>query len=210
MVPPVCRHTRSRCAAFFAAAREIFSRPCQPPVGMCYNAGMDGIGGKLDLAGLNPEQAEAVCTTEGPLLVLAGAGSGKTRVLTHRIAYLVAEKGVAPWEILALTFTNKAAGEMRERVETLTGSAAGRMWVLTFHACCARILRMEIERLGYERTFTIYDEADQQSLLRRIVREMELNDKVYSPRMLAGRISDAKSHSLDPGGLLREEARRSR
>lgn len=205
MVPPVCRHTRSRCAAFFTAAGEIFSRPCQPPVGMCYNAGMDGIGGKLDLAGLNPEQAEAVCTTEGPLLVLAGAGSGKTRVLTHRIAYLVAEKGVSPWEILALTFTNKAAGEMRERVETLTGSAAGRMWVLTFHACCARILRMEIERLGYERTFTIYDEADQQSLLRRIVREMELNDKVYSPRMLAGRISDAKSHSLDPGGLLREE-----
>ena len=166
---------------------------------------MDGIEGKLDLSGLNPEQLEAVRATEGPLLVLAGAGSGKTRVLTHRIAYLLAEQGAAPWEILALTFTNKAAGEMRARVEALTGGAVEGMWVLTFHACCARILRREIERLGYERTFSIYDDADQQALLRRIVRELSLNDKVYTPRMLAARISDAKNHSLDPARLLREE-----
>ena len=158
----------------------------------------------LDLTKLNPEQREAVCTTEGPLLIIAGAGSGKTRVLTHRIAYLLAEKGAAPWEILALTFTNKAAGEMRERIQSLTGNAAGDMWVLTFHACCARILRMEIERLGYERTFAIYDDADQQTLLRRIIKELNLSDKVYTPRMLSSAISDAKNHSLHPERFLRE------
>ncbi len=137
-------------------------------------------------------------------MIIAGAGSGKTRVLTHRIAYLLAEKGAAPWQVLALTFTNKAAGEMRERIHTLTGGSSGEMWVLTFHACCARILRMEIERLGYERTFAIYDDADQQTLLRRIIKELNLSDKVYTPRMLSSAISDAKNHSLRPERFLRE------
>ncbi|MEZ4627888.1 MAG: UvrD-helicase domain-containing protein [Eubacteriales bacterium] len=136
----------------------------------------------MDLSILNDRQREAVETTEGPLLVLAGAGSGKTRVLTHRIAYLIQEKGVAPWNILALTFTNKAAGEMRERVGSLLGSGVNDMWVMTFHACCARILRSEIEQLGYERTFVIYDDADQQSLLKKIIRDLNLNEKVFTPR----------------------------
>ncbi len=158
----------------------------------------------MDLTILNGKQREAVETTEGPLLVLAGAGSGKTRVLTHRIAYLIQEKGVAPWNILALTFTNKAAGEMRERVGSLLGAGANDMWVMTFHACCARILRSEIERLGYERTFVIYDDADQQSLIKKIIRELSINDKVFTPRAISSRISEAKNQSLDALGYLRE------
>jgi len=154
-------------------------------------------GNNMDLSILNDRQREAVETTEGPLLVLAGAGSGKTRVLTHRIAYLIQEKGVAPWNILALTFTNKAAGEMRERVGSLLGGGVNDMWVMTFHACCARILRSEIEQLGYERTFVIYDDADQQSLLKKIIRDLNLNEKVFTPRELSSRISEAKNQSLD-------------
>ncbi len=158
----------------------------------------------MDLTMLNDKQREAVETTEGPLLVLAGAGSGKTRVLTHRIAYLIQEKGVAPWNILALTFTNKAAGEMRERVGSLLGACINDMWVMTFHACCARILRSEIERLGYERTFVIYDDADQQSLLKKIIRELNINDKVFTPRELSSRISEAKNQSLDALSYLHD------
>ena len=158
----------------------------------------------MDLSILNDRQREAVETTEGPLLVLAGAGSGKTRVLTHRIAYLIQEKGVAPWSILALTFTNKAAGEMRERVGSLLGSGVNDMWVMTFHACCARILRSEIEQLGYERTFVIYDDADQQSLLKKIIRDLNINEKVFTPRELSGRISEAKNHSLDALQFFRD------
>ena len=158
----------------------------------------------MDLSILNDNQREAVKTTEGPLLVLAGAGSGKTRVLTHRIAYLIQEKGIAPWNILALTFTNKAAGEMRERVGNLLGSGAGDMWVMTFHACCARILRSEIELLGYGRAFVIYDDADQQSLLKKIIRDLNLNDKIFTPRDLGSRISEAKNQSLDAFSYLRE------
>ena len=158
----------------------------------------------MDLSTLNSEQRRAVECTEGPLLVLAGAGSGKTRVLTHRIAYLIEQKQVAPWNILALTFTNKAAGEMRERVERLIGVSAQNMWVLTFHACCARILRSDIDKLGYEKTFVIYDDADQQSLYKKIIREMNLNDKVFTPRGLASQISEAKNHSIDAQQYLRD------
>lgn len=158
----------------------------------------------MDLSKLNDKQREAVQTTEGPLLVLAGAGSGKTRVLTHRIAYLIHENGVAPWSILALTFTNKAAGEMRERVGKLVGTGVNDMWVMTFHSACARILRSEIEALGYERTFVIYDDADQQSLLKRIIRDLNMNEKMFTPRELSSRISEAKNQSLDAMQFFRD------
>jgi len=158
----------------------------------------------MDLSKLNPPQREAVTTTEGPLLILAGAGSGKTRVLTHRIAYLIEEKGVSPYRILALTFTNKAAKEMRERVDTLVETDAKSIWVATFHGFCARLLSMEIERLGYGKSFIIYDEQDQQSLIGHIIKDMNLNDKVFSKRMLSGIFSHAKNHSLSPLAFLRE------
>ena len=121
---------------------------------------------------LNDRQKEAVLHTDGPLLILAGAGSGKTRVLTHRIAYLIAEKGVNPWNILAITFTNKAAHEMRERVDKIAGSEGGSVWVSTFHSTCVRILRRHIDRLGYDNNFTIYDADDQKTLIKEICRKM--------------------------------------
>lgn len=158
----------------------------------------------MDLSKLNPPQREAVTTTEGPLLILAGAGSGKTRVLTHRIAYLIEEKGVAPYRILALTFTNKAAKEMRERVDSLVETDARSIWVATFHGFCARLLSMEIDRLGYGKAFIIYDEQDQQSLIGHIIKDMNLNDKVFTKRMLAGIFSNAKNHSLSPLAFLKE------
>src|SRR6186997_3367671 len=134
------------------------------------------------LADLNPPQREAVTHGEGPLLVLAGAGSGKTRVLTHRIAYLLATRQAGPEQILAITFTNKAAGEMRERVEALVGGVSRRMWVTTFHSACARMLRVEAERLGYAKNFTIYDEADSLRMLKRCMTELEIDPKRYPPR----------------------------
>lgn len=158
----------------------------------------------MNLDKLNPPQREAVTTTEGPLLILAGAGSGKTRVLTHRIAYLIEEKDVSPYRILALTFTNKAAKEMRARVDSLVETDASRIWVATFHGFCARLLSMEIDRLGYGKAFIIYDEQDQQSLIGHIIKDMNLNDKVFSKRMLAGIFSNAKNHSLSPLSFLRE------
>lgn len=158
----------------------------------------------MDLSKLNEPQKEAVLHTEGPLLVLAGAGSGKTRVLTTRIAYLMAEKQVAPYHILALTFTNKAAREMRERIEKLAGEDASSIWIHTFHGFCARVLSMEIEALGYSKRFVIYDEDDQKSLIGRIIKDLNLNDQVYSKRMLAGLFSEAKNHSLHPMEYLRE------
>ena len=158
----------------------------------------------MDLTKLNPPQREAVTTTEGPLLILAGAGSGKTRVLTHRIAYLIEEKDVSPYRILALTFTNKAAKEMRERVDALVETDARSIWVATFHGFCARLLSMEIDRLGYGKTFIIYDEQDQQSLIGHIIKDMNLNDKVFSKRMLAAIFSNAKNHSLNPLAFLQE------
>lgn len=158
----------------------------------------------IDLEKMNPPQRQAVLTTEGPLLVLAGAGSGKTRVLTHRIAYLL-EKGVPPWAILAITFTNKAAREMKERVEGLVGDAASEVWVSTFHACCARILRRDIEKLGYQRSFSIYDDDDQMSVIKQILKEQNLGDKAYPPREIKSAISDAKNRLLTPKEWLKEK-----
>jgi DNA helicase-2/ATP-dependent DNA helicase PcrA len=145
------------------------------------------------LAELNPAQREAVLALEGPLLVVAGAGSGKTRVLTYRIAHLVAACGVKPNEILAITFTNRAANEMKERLERLLGDAARRMWVMTFHAACGRILRREIPRLGYKTTFTIYDEADQLRVVKSCLEELERDPKRFTPRGIHNQISHAKN-----------------
>jgi ATP-dependent DNA helicase UvrD/PcrA len=151
------------------------------------------------LAGLNPPQREAVVHGEGPLLVLAGAGSGKTRVLTHRIAYLLATGAARPGEILAITFTNKAAAEMRERVGQLVGSSVRAMWVTTFHSACARMLRADAERLGYSRSFTIYDEADSLRMLKRCLSELGVDPKRYPPRAIRAKISGAKNQLIDAG-----------
>ncbi len=149
------------------------------------------------LAELNPPQREAVEHGEGPLLVLAGAGSGKTRVLTHRIAYLLATGAARPGEILAITFTNKAAAEMRERVEQLVGRSARAMWVTTFHSACARMLRADAERLGYSRGFTIYDESDSLRMLKRCLAELGVDPKRYPPRAIRSKISGAKNQLID-------------
>lgn len=143
---------------------------------------------------LNKEQKEAVLQTEGPLLLLAGAGSGKTRCLTHRIAYLIDEMGVKPWNILAITFTNKAAGEMRERVDGLVGFGADQVWVSTFHSLCVRILRRHIDRLGYETGFTIYDTDDQKTVMKGICKRMCIDTKMFKERALLSAISSAKDN----------------
>lgn len=145
---------------------------------------------------LNKEQKEAVLQTEGPVLLLAGAGSGKTRCLTHRIAYLVDEMGVKPWNILAITFTNKAAGEMRERVDSLVGFGADQVWVSTFHSLCVRILRRHIDRLGYENGFTIYDTDDQKTVMKGICKRMCIDTKMYKERALLSAISSAKDNLI--------------
>ena len=150
------------------------------------------------LAELNDPQREAVTHGEGPLLVLAGAGSGKTRVLTYRIAYLLATRQALPSEILAITFTNKAAGEMKERVERLVGGVSRVMWVMTFHSACARILRTDAQRLGYKRAFTIYDEADSLRMIKRCVEEAGVDPKRFPPRAIKNAISGAKSQLVDP------------
>ncbi len=149
------------------------------------------------LEGLNPAQCEAVTHGDGPLLVLAGAGSGKTRVLTHRIAWLLATGRARPMEILAITFTNKAATEMRERVASLIGGISRAMWVMTFHSACARILRADATRLGYKRAFTIYDEADSVRMVKRCMTELELDPKRYPPRSVKAAISAAKNQLTD-------------
>jgi ATP-dependent DNA helicase UvrD/PcrA len=151
------------------------------------------------LADLNPAQREAVLQTEGPLLVVAGAGSGKTRVLTHRVAHLIAACGVEPHENLAITFTNKAAGEMRTRLEDLLGPVARKIWILTFHAACGRILRRESPRLGYRSNFTIYDQADQIRLTKACLEELERDPKRFVPRGIHAQISNAKNHLISPG-----------
>jgi DNA helicase II / ATP-dependent DNA helicase PcrA len=152
------------------------------------------------LEGLNEPQREAVLHGEGPLLILAGAGSGKTRVLTHRIAHLVGTGQAAAGEILAITFTNKAAQEMRERVEALVGRRARAMWVMTFHSACARMLRSDAERLGYTRGFTIYDEQDSLRLVKNCVEELDIDPKRFAPRAIRNQISDAKNALLDAEG----------
>ena len=146
---------------------------------------------------LNKEQKEAVLHTEGPLLLLAGAGSGKTRVLTHRVAYLIDEMGVNPWNILAITFTNKAAQEMRERVDQIAGFGADQVWVATFHATCMRILRRHIDWLGYDTNFTIYDTDDQKSVIKQVCKRLNIDTKMYKERTLLSEISSAKDELVD-------------
>ena len=147
---------------------------------------------------LNEPQREAVFHTDGPLLILAGAGSGKTRVLTHRIAYLIEERGVNPWNILAITFTNKAAGEMRQRVDSLVGFGSESIWVSTFHSMCVRILRRFIDRLGYDNRFTIYDTDDQKTLMREVCRKVDIDTKRIRERAILAEISSAKNELVTP------------
>src|SRR5437588_8593693 len=147
----------------------------------------------VDLSGLNPVQREAVTHPGGPLLIVAGAGSGKTRVLTHRVAWLIADAGVSPFEILAITFTNKAADEMKSRVADLVGPVARKMWVSTFHSACVRILRREAPKFGYRSSFTIYDQADAVRLTGYVIRDLNLDSKRFPPRTVHSMISTAKN-----------------
>ena len=154
------------------------------------------------LKGMNDKQAEAVLATEGPLLIMAGAGSGKTRVLTHRVAYLIEEKHVLPWRILAITFTNKAAREMRERVCALLGDNGQDVWVSTFHALCVRILRREIEQIGYNRAFTIADPSEQLTLMKHVCRDLNIDTKKFEPKAILGTISNAKNELQTPADYV--------
>jgi len=147
---------------------------------------------------LNTEQQNAVKTTDGPLLIMAGAGSGKTRVLTHRIAYLMVEKRVNPYNILAITFTNKAAREMKDRIYNMMGGVADEIWISTFHSMCVRILRRDIDRIGYSRNFTILDPTDQQSVIKNILKEKNIDPKKFDPRAILGSISSAKNELITP------------
>ena len=150
------------------------------------------------IEGLNNKQKEAVLATEGPCLVIAGAGSGKTKVLTHKIAYLMSEMYVKPWNILAITFTNKAANEMKERVEKLVGDAAKDMWIGTFHSICVRILRKYIDRLGYDHSFLIFDTSDQKTLIKECMKSLKIDDKMFTDRSIMSEISNAKNEMLEP------------
>ena len=156
------------------------------------------------LQGLNDQQMKAALHGEGPLLILAGAGSGKTRVLTNRIAWLISEKGVNPWNILAITFTNKAAGEMRERVNTLVEYGADAVWVATFHSTCARILRRYIDGIGYQNNFTIYDSDDQKTLMKNVCKELRIDTKVLKEKMILSAISSAKDKLIGPEEFAEE------
>ena len=155
---------------------------------------------------LNEPQREAVYHTDGPLLILAGAGSGKTRVLTHRIAYLIEERNVNPWNILAITFTNKAADELKNRLEAKLGESGRDVWALTFHGTCVRILRRCADRLGFPNSFTIYDQADSLSVMKRILRDMNMDDKVFPPKAMlaaAGRLARLAGGGRRRRGALR-------
>ena len=150
------------------------------------------------LKGLNDKQYEAVVNTEGPCLVIAGAGSGKTKVLTHKIAYLIQEKNIAPWNILAITFTNKAANEMKERIASLVGEQAKDLWMGTFHSICVKILRSHIDRIGFNSSFIIFDSSDQRTLIKRCIKELNLDDKMFSDRGVQSEISNVKNEMLEP------------
>ena len=150
------------------------------------------------LEGLNNKQYEAVTSTEGPCLVIAGAGSGKTKVLTHKIAYLIQEKGVKPWDILAITFTNKAANEMKERIANLVGESAKDIWMGTFHSICVRILRRFIDRIGFETSFIIFDTSDQKTLVKNCLKDLSIDDKMFNDRAVLSEISNAKNEMLTP------------
>ena len=147
---------------------------------------------------LNEQQKKGVFTTEGPVLLLAGAGSGKTRVLTHRIAYLIDELGVNAWNIMAITFTNKAAGEMKERVEDIVGVGSDSIWVTTFHSSCVRILRRYADRVGYDNNFTIYDTDDQKSVMKEICKRLMIDTKTMKERGILSAISSAKNELITP------------
>ena len=151
------------------------------------------------IEGLNDKQKEAVLTTDGPCLVIAGAGSGKTKVLTHKIAYLMAEKCIKPWNILAITFTNKAANEMKQRVEGLVGDAAKNMWIGTFHSICVRILRKSIDRIGFDSSFLIFDTSDQKTLIKECMKTLKVDDKLFTDRSVLAEISNGKNEMLEPG-----------
>ncbi|MDY5112617.1 MAG: UvrD-helicase domain-containing protein, partial [Bilifractor sp.] len=150
------------------------------------------------LSSLNAPQREAVTTTEGPLLILAGAGSGKTRTLTCRVAYLISQRQVSPWNIMAITFTNKAAGEMRERVDQLVTAGSESIWISTFHSTCCRILRRYINLIGYENNFTIYDTDDSRQVMKEVIRLLELDPKVYKEKAILRQISSAKNEMIGP------------
>ena len=154
------------------------------------------------LEGLNDKQHEAVVNTEGPCLVIAGAGSGKTKVLTHKIAYLIGEKNVAPWSILAITFTNKAANEMKERITNLIGDMAQDMWMGTFHSICVRILRRNIDRIGFNSSFIIFDTTDQKTLVKQCMKDLQIDDKLFNDRAVISEISNAKNDMLEPDEYL--------
>ena len=149
------------------------------------------------LKGLNDKQYEAVISTEGPCLVIAGAGSGKTKVLTHKIAYLIGEKGAKPWDILAITFTNKAANEMKERIAALVGDDAKDIWMGTFHSICVRILRKFIDRIGFDSSFIIFDTSDQKTLIKGCLKDLAIDDKLFNDRNVMSQISNAKSEMLN-------------
>ena len=154
------------------------------------------------LKGLNDKQYEAVINTEGPCLVIAGAGSGKTKVLTHKVAYLMQEKNVAPWNILAITFTNKAANEMKERVAKLVGEQAKDLWMGTFHSICVRILRSHIDKIGFDTSFIIFDTSDQRTMIKRCLKELDIDDKMFTERSVQSEISNAKNEMLEPDQYL--------
>ena len=150
------------------------------------------------LEGLNDKQYEAVINTDGPCLVIAGAGSGKTKVLTHKIAYLMQEKDIKPWNILAITFTNKAANEMKERVEALVGDEAKDMWIGTFHSICVKILRRFIDRIGFDHSFVIFDTSDQRTLIKECLKDLKIDDKMFTDRIVQFEISNAKNDMKEP------------
>ena len=158
------------------------------------------------MAGLNDMQQQACEHVDGPLLILAGAGSGKTRVITHRVAYLIDQEGVNPLNILAITFTNKAAQEMRERVNLIVGDGADRVWVSTFHSLCVRILRRYADRLGYGKSFDIYDADDQKSLVKSILKDLQIDPKRYPEKMFMSEISKAKEKYMSCDEFARKNA----